>query len=94
MNAGIAEFLSELARGAPWLPGARCRGRAHLFSPAEGNIEGGAARQKQALQLCRGCPSLTTCRQWLDGLAPESKPSGVVAGQVLGPPLTRKTYVR
>lgn len=45
---------------APALPGARCRGKHHLFDDAEKNeaAEVVAQRHAQALQLCSGCTAL------------------------------------
>lgn len=71
--------------GAPSLPGARCRGRAHLFDPGE-RTEGAstvAARHAQALGLCEHCPALTRCESWVDSLPPGRRPRGVVAGRVI-----------
>lgn len=73
--------------GAPALPGARCRGRHHLFDEAASGEDVGTVRRRhaQALQLCRGCPSLDPCRRWIEKLTPAKRPSGVVAGKVIKP---------
>jgi WhiB family redox-sensing transcriptional regulator len=76
----LDELLSSLI-GAPHLPGARCRGRPHLFDPAGVN-EDASARHAQALGLCQHCPSLTRCAEWLDSLPPQKKPFGVIAGRL------------
>jgi len=72
-----------LAVGAPALPGARCRGRAHLFDePEQGEpAELVEQRHAQALGLCRHCPALTACAAWFDTLPPRQRPAGVVAGR-------------
>jgi WhiB family redox-sensing transcriptional regulator len=72
--------------GAPALPGARCRGRHHLFDEQNGSesSETAAARHRQALGLCQHCPALTACRAWLDTLPARKRPQGVVAGTIGG----------
>jgi hypothetical protein len=66
------------------LPGARCRGRHHLFDPPTPHEDELDAedRHRQALGLCSHCPSAQRCRDWFDGLPPKDRPKGVVAGQV------------
>lgn len=75
------------AIGTPALPGARCRGRSHLFDAGRKGerAESVAQRHAQAVQLCSGCPSLDRCRTWVDSLKPSRRPTGVVAGQVIEP---------
>ncbi len=74
---------------APALPGARCRGKHHLFdAPSELEREPSeitAARHAQAIQLCRGCTALASCSTWFDSLPRSKRPHGVVAGRVNGP---------
>lgn len=69
---------------APALPGARCRGRHHLFDEQGKNEtpEAAAERHTQALGLCRLCPSLAGCTTWFDTLPASRRPKGVVAGQL------------
>jgi hypothetical protein len=76
--------LLDAVGAAPCLPGARCRGRHHLFDPAAAGEfpETVAQRHAQALGLCSHCPSLDRCRSWLDGLPRRHRPFGVVAGIV------------
>jgi WhiB family redox-sensing transcriptional regulator len=79
----LEQLLCELA-GAPALPGARCRGRHHLFDPAaqgEGlpTVE---QRHAQALGLCQHCLALNPCRAWVATLPPKQRPQGVVAGTI------------
>ena len=85
-------LLLELA-GAPSLPGAKCRGRHHLFDPVpEGQREHPdvtAQRHAQALQLCRNCGALASCRVWFDDLPKSRRPVGVVAGQLNPRPVGR-----
>ena len=73
----------------PLLPGARCRGRHHLFDePASSELpEVVEQRQFQAVGLClRSCPSLDACREWVDGLPPSQRPPGVTAGLINNKP--------
>ena len=79
-----ADLFSMLG-GAPRLPGARCRGRSHLFDPAQRDEspETVAARQRQALGLCRGCPAQVPCLAWLFTLPPAQRPAGIVAGHAV-----------
>jgi len=79
------DLLEKVLAGAPSLPGAKCRGRAHLFNGAEPdeNPETVAARHAQALGLClNSCPSLSRCAEWVNSLPKSKRPLGVVAGQV------------
>jgi hypothetical protein len=72
---------------APALPGAKCRGRHHLFDPAVPgeDPDNVTARHAQALGLCSHCPALDKCRDWLDSLPPSRRPFGVIAGNVRQP---------
>ncbi len=78
--------LAAAISAAPAFPGARCRGRPHLFDPGEAQepVDIVVQRQAQALELCARCPSLGRCRDWLDSLPRSKKPRGVVAGLVVG----------
>jgi WhiB family redox-sensing transcriptional regulator len=82
------DTLVAALAGAPALPGARCRGRHHLFDAAAAgeNPDTVNARHGQALGLCSRCPALASCADWFDRLAPPKRPPGVVAGQVRYPP--------
>lgn len=64
--------------GAPALPGARCRGRSHLFDGSDGPD---GERTRQAAQLCRGCPALERCRTWADEQRDRDL-DGVIAGRL------------
>lgn len=81
------EVLLAALAGAPALPGARCRGKHHLFDPtAPGeNSDVAAQRHAQALGLCSNCPALTRCEDWHDALPRTKRPDGVVAGRVNRP---------
>ena len=82
----LADLLAGLA-GAPALPGARCRGRSHLFDEANSDESADivAARHRQALDLCGRCPSRQRCGDWLLTLTPAKRPTGVVAGRIVAP---------
>lgn len=72
------------ALGCPSLPGAKCRGRSHLFDEPEQGEPAAVVEQRhrQALLLCRICPSLEQCGDWFDNLSPQKRPGGVVAGRI------------
>lgn len=70
---------------APSLPGARCRGRPHLFDPPASGEDPAvvAQRHAQALSLCGGCPALAPCQRWVSSLTPAKRPEGIVAGKLI-----------
>ncbi|OWL97005.1 hypothetical protein B7435_26835 [Mycolicibacterium peregrinum] len=76
--------LLEAVGAAPALPGARCRGRHHLFDEAGKHEapETAAQRHAQAVGLCTHCTALTSCQQWFDALPRSKRPPGVVAGKI------------
>lgn len=83
MSDQLTDLLLALA-GAPALPGARCRGKAHLFDEA---AHGEAAetveqRHAQALALCRSCTALASCSSWFESLPRTKQPTGVIAGKL------------
>jgi hypothetical protein len=79
--------LLDAIGAAPVLPGAKCRGRHHLFDPAAPDeaSETVDQRHSQAIGLCFRCPSLNRCADWWSGLPKRKRPPGVVAGQVHQP---------
>ncbi|CPR11949.1 hypothetical protein BN971_03242 [Mycobacterium bohemicum DSM 44277] len=81
----MAADLFDALGVIPALPGARCRGRHHLFDgPAPGEDEQAVRdRHAQALGLCVGCPAAARCREWFDTLPPRKRPAGVIAGTVV-----------
>lgn len=85
------ETLLLALAGAPSLPGAKCRGRSHLFdeaAPGEAS-EITDRRHQQALGLCRICPALASCTQWYAALPARKRPPGVVAGTINPKPVGR-----
>lgn len=81
------QSLLEAVGAAPALPGARCRGRHHLFDPATAHEDPDTTTQRhtQAIGLCRLCPALALCTEWFDNLKPSRRPPGVVAGRAPKP---------
>ena len=88
--SALETLLASLA-GVPALPGARCRGRHHLFDAKLAGEEADVAnaRHAQALALCAGCPALTRCEEWIDSLTRAAQPAGIVAGRLCRPPVPR-----
>lgn len=84
-------LLGALA-GAPSLPGAKCRGRPHLFDEARPQDDETvvAARYAQALGLCQRCPARDPCEKWFLSLSPRKRPTGIVAGRINRTPKKRK----
>ena len=84
------ESLAGLMAGVPHLSGARCRGLSALF-----DVEDAAdPRAEQAVELCRGCPALKSCGDWVASLPPKHRPAGVVAGQLPPSPPGKRVPVR
>lgn len=87
MTALMYDNLLNALRGAPALPGARCRGKPHLFDPPapREHPETTAQRHNQALGLCALCPSLGACQDWVNGLPRGRRPLGITAGLIRKP---------
>lgn len=88
MSSSLERLLAAVGV-APALPGARCRGRHHLFDEQGPRESPDVAQQRhqQAVHLCQGCIALASCAQWVDALPTQRRPPGVVAGRM--PPVTR-----
>jgi hypothetical protein len=86
--AGLAGVLS----GVPRLNGSLCHGRAPEFDFEVDDEDelARAVRRTRAVLACRRCPALEPCREWLDGLPRRQQPSGVVAGRVVRPVVSRR----
>nr|ABP46364.1 hypothetical protein Mflv_3893 [Mycolicibacterium gilvum PYR-GCK] len=82
-----ATSLFDAVGLAPSLPGAKCRGRHHLFDAPEPGVDTDETRKAEqiALRLCSECPSLGPCRTWLESLPKNKRPLGVVGGAVNTP---------
>lgn len=87
MSADQLTNLLAAVGAAPALPGARCRGRSHLFDERaeREDPETAAERHQQALGLCSHCPALASCSEWFGSLTPARRPYGVVAGRLIQP---------
>jgi hypothetical protein len=72
---------------APCLLAAKCRSRHALFDPPalSEDPNTAAARHALALSLCEHCEALPRCREWLNGLPPQRRALGVIAGTVRRP---------
>jgi hypothetical protein len=86
----LDEILAAV-RAAPCLPGAKCRGKSHLFDPAAPgeDDETVAYRHNQAIGLCSRCESLTRCEEWYSSLPSKQRPGGIIAGQLRPLPVGR-----
>lgn len=80
MNPQAWADLLTAAAGVPRLTGAKCYARPEVF-----DLDSGSAPEliERAKHECRGCSAVTACGDWLDGLAPSARPSGVVAGRLI-----------
>jgi hypothetical protein len=89
------ESLLGAVLGVPALPGAKCRGRSHVFNEAEPGESREVVEQRhtQAKLICSGCPALTPCRDWVNSLTPPARrPSGIVAGRLIKTPKPGKPH--
>ncbi|WP_301148997.1 WhiB family transcriptional regulator [Mycobacterium simiae] len=81
-------LLCEILRGTPRLPGAACRDHRDLFAATV--VEGRSrpesidATREQARAICRGCPALDACRDWVRSTPEARRPAGIVAGHAPG----------
>jgi transcription factor WhiB len=57
-----------------WVLRAACRGKADVMDAT------GDRDRTEALRICRGCPVLAECIDWVTGLPPEAPVHGTVAG--------------
>ncbi|CAJ1578983.1 hypothetical protein [[Mycobacterium] wendilense] len=72
---------------APELPDAACVGLWEAFDPAPPGEtpEDTEYRYQTAQHVCRTCPALASCAEWVDSLPKSKRPRGVVAGQINTP---------
>lgn len=73
----------------PNLPGSLCRGHEHVFDPPDDHPDPGPLH-RAAIDVCGICPALTACREWVQGLTPRERPTGVTAGLLHTPKRPRK----
>jgi hypothetical protein len=83
----IAALFGAMA-AAPPMPEAACRGQWELFDITTpdnpGRMPAAVAQARRiALEVCAGCPELSPCGWWLDGLPANLRPLGVVAGRII-----------
>jgi hypothetical protein len=77
-DGGCVELLAAILAGVPALPGAACRGHAGLFDAA---ADGDRDAAQEAAEICRRCPVLEACAQWIARAHPQRPPPGVWAGR-------------
>lgn len=82
---GWVELLAQILRDSPRLRDGACVGREDLFDPAREDeaAEDVEYRHSRARRICRTCPVLVECREWVEQLKPSQRPVGVVHGEVL-----------
>lgn len=85
----LDEVFADLRAGIPRLPGAKCKGRSHVWDEVDD-----PALVEYAIHQCEGCPALTACQRWLETLRPAQRPHGVVAGRVNRPRQPRQRQPR
>ncbi|GAB3019566.1 WhiB family transcriptional regulator [Mycobacterium bourgelatii] len=81
--AATLAALAAAVADIPPLDGAACRGRPDLF-----DLDPGAEPEQveHAQAICRTCPALRRCAEWLAATPPPRRPCGVVAGRLVEPP--------
>ena len=93
MNPTEFQSLLSSMAGVPVLPGARCRGRHHLFDPATADEPEPVteARHQKAVKICQSCPALEICAAWVNTLPASKRPPGVIAGRKISARKERRT---
>lgn len=86
MTAVVWLGLTEALAGIPDLPGAACKGRPEWFDLTP---DDDPELIERAELVCRHCPALAKCRDWLASTPRDQRPSGVVAGRLLAAPAPR-----
>lgn len=84
----LSDWLDTIA-AAPRLDGAACKGSTDFDVDHDCDGEPPEAREDRlhrAVAACHGCPTLDACADWLDGLSPRQRPTGVIAGRVVARP--------
>lgn len=85
MTPEALELLAKILHGSASLPDAVCRDWPLVFDAATYRTDEPDMDEYvigTALRLCHSCPALDRCRGWLDSLAADAQPPGVVAGRV------------
>lgn len=85
MTPEALALLTEILDGVPSLPGAVCPDWKLTFTATTDATDPETRDYSiaTALRICRSCPALQRCRDWLDSLPASQRPPGVVAGQVI-----------
>jgi hypothetical protein len=79
---GAVPLLAAILRDSVKLTGALCTHRHQLFDAEAGDQADREYAADRAKKMCRRCPVLTDCRDWINSLPPSQRPAGVVAGQI------------
>ena len=79
----LADLLIRVLQPTVPLPGAACRGKAHLFDP-----DAPAELHAQAVEICAGCPIAAQCADWVASQA-RNTVSGVLGGNLYRGPYPR-----
>lgn len=68
VESGGYGLLLAILTDTPKLEGALCVGQAHLFDPRGDDepADEAAERRDRAAALCRRCPCLAGCREWVE----------------------------
>ena len=72
-------LLRVAVRYMPDMPSAACKGNADPFDRSAVSPPARA----EALKICKGCPTLDACRQFLTSLASDERPRGVMGGAIV-----------
>jgi hypothetical protein len=64
----------------PNLSGAACVDHHELFDAC--TERGANLSYALAIKICQGCPALTPCRAWIEGLRPSQRPLGICGGLI------------
>lgn len=86
MTSEALALLAAILDGVPSLPDAVCPDWPLIFEAC--NTTDPETRDYSiatALRICRSCPALASCSAWFESLAPQERPSGVIAGRINTP---------
>ncbi|KUH90634.1 hypothetical protein AU187_24490 [Mycobacterium sp. IS-1556] len=87
MTPEAIALLARILHGVPVLPGALCPDHPHVFYTSSDTTDPETRdyAATTAIRLCKACPALEACRDWLDSLPAAERPLGVVAGRISTP---------
>ena len=89
MNAPYEALFGALHGLAPNMPDAACKGQDMHDEHRPGELDA-TERHAAAITVCNSCTELQKCREWVEGLRPSQRPTGVVAGKLYTTPRIRK----